>query len=401
MNRAETERGFGSWSVVAGSTISLIISTGPVLQFTFGLFVKPVAQELGCGRDVISLALTVSLACTAVCTPIVGRLIDRFGVRLVCILSILLFASSMIAIGLTSESPVVYILGYALAGIFAAGQSPLPYAKAVASSFKKKRGLALGVTMTGVGLGVLLLPALTAYIIAVFGWRTAYFILGALLMVIALPAVIFLVHERDKVVSEDKFISGYSLNEALRQSIFWQMVIAVFFVALASSGIFTHVVPMMIDRGVTPELASRAISIGGIALIFGRLTSGFLLDRLPAKLVVSGFFLLPLCGIIIISACHTLSLALLGSFFVGLGLGAEVDMIAFLTGLYFGRRAFGEIYGYLFFVFMAGSSLGPLVMGLSFSHTGSYKSAVYALAIGVAVAVCATSRMNRPLPIAA
>jgi predicted MFS family arabinose efflux permease len=270
----------------------------------------------------------------------------------------------------------------------------LPYAKVVASAFKERRGLALGITMTGVGLGVMLLPLLSQYSIADYGWRTAYRMLGVLLLTVAFPAVFFLVDERDIGTTSAEEVPGLGLKGALRTGIFWQLAIAVFFVALASSVIFTHIVPMMTDQRTSAKLAARAISIGGLALIIGRLTSGILLDRLPAKFVACGFFTLPLIGILVIINSQGVDLPLLGTFLVGLGLGAEVDMMAYLISFYLGRRAFGEIYGYLFLAFMAGSSLGPLVMGISFSHMGSYRFAMQALILGLIIAVAVTSQIK-------
>jgi MFS family permease len=379
-----------AWWVVVGSVLGLIVGNGPILQFSFGVFVKPVSEALQAERGTLSAAVMVGLLATAISTPFVGRLVDRYGIRAVTLPAIALFSVSIAAIGFATTA-WAYIALYALSGIAAAGQTPLSYCKAVSSAFDARRGLALGIAIAGVGLGTALVPPLAQGLITRFDWRVAYIGLGILTFGLAFTSMALLVTRRGEpeagagAVSSGAAQEGLGTAEALRSATFWKLAISFFLVALAAGGTVAHIVPLITDRGVTPQKAAIALTAAGIALIGGRLLSGYLLDRIFAPIVATVFFALPLVGILILLATTDASLVIPAAILVGLGLGAEVDLIAFLQTRYLGLRAFGEIYGYLFAVFMVGSAIGPFAMGMSFQVLHSYSPALWVLAAGLVI----------------
>ena len=131
------------WPVVIASTIALVVGNGPVLLFTFGVFLKPIAEQMGWPRGTMSLGLAIALIFAGVMTPVVGRFIDRWGVQRVLLFAITVFALSVAAISLAPSNVVGFVALYALAGLLSSGQAPLPYAKAITSRFDAHRGLAL------------------------------------------------------------------------------------------------------------------------------------------------------------------------------------------------------------------------------------------------------------------
>lgn len=392
------------WWVVAGSLLGLTVGNGPVMQFTFGVFVKPLSEALQTDRGTISGALLAGLVATGIATPLIGRLIDQHGTRRVALPAIVLFALGMAAIGLFANSPAALILMYALCGIVAAGQTPLPYSKAIAAVFDERRGLALGIATAGVGLGTMLMPMLAQKLMASFGWRGAYMGLGLVTLLVALPAMAGLVtRRREEGASPHGAVSGSAPNaaapgmsaaEARVSGRFWCLAVAFFTVALAASGVVAHIVPLMTDRGVPAASAAAAISAAGLALIVGRLAAGWLLDRLHAPHVAMVFFSLPLLGIALLLGTADARFGVPAAILVGLGLGAEVDLIAFLQSRSLGLKAFGEIYGYLFAIFMLGSGLGPFLMGQSFKLLHSYDPALMVMAAGLVLACVLMARLG-------
>ena len=392
------------WWVVAGSLLGLTVGNGPVMQFTFGVFVKPLSEAMQTDRGAISAALLVGLVATGIATPFVGRLIDRHGTRRIALPAIILFALGMAAIGLFANSPLSLMILYGLSGMVAAGQTPLPYSKAIAAVFDSRRGLALGIATAGVGLGTMLMPMLAQKLMTAFGWRGAYMGLGLITLLVALPAMAGLVTRRQETASSSlagdhngpakTAPPGLTAAEALKDSRFWLLAVAFFTVALAASGVVAHIVPLMTDRGVSPLEATHAISAAGLALLVGRLAAGWLLDRLHAPHVAIVFFSLPLLGIALLLGTADASYGVPAAILVGLGLGAEVDLIAFLQSRYLGLKAFGEIYGYLFAIFMLGSGLGPFLMGQSFKVMHSYQPALMLLSGGLVLACLLMSRLG-------
>ncbi|MES2258230.1 MAG: MFS transporter [Pseudomonadota bacterium] len=384
------------WWVVIGSVFGLLVGNGPIMQFTFGIFLLPITKEFGWSRSATSLALVTGLTMTAICVPIAGRLIDRYGIRAVTLPSIVLFALCLASVSLFASTPESFVAIYALMGMAAAGQTPLPYAKAISSWFDDRRGLALGIAMSGVGLGAALVPQFAQYLVTAFSWKTAYLGLAALVLVVGSSAVLLAVQESPGSLAGGKLqpAPGLSAAQALRSTLFWKLALAFFAVALATNGAIAHVVPLLVDRGLSPKIAAGAMAFAGFALTGGRLLAGYLLDRIHAPFVATFFVALPLAGIAILLLAHTPAHAAVAIVLIGMGLGAEVDLIAFLLSRYLGMRSFGQIYGYLFAVFMLGSGIGPYLMGLAFDKTASYDIALTGLGAALVLACTVLLRLG-------
>jgi len=360
------------------------------MQFTFGTLLAPLSRQFGWSRGMVSTAMVAGLWITGIATPIAGRLVDRFGIRVVALPAIAVFSLATASVAWVPASPAAFIALYALMGLGAAGQTPLIYAKAITARFDHQRGLALGIAMAGVGLGAALVPQFAQALIRIAGWRGAYAGLGGLIFVLAFPAVALFVGRPAAgpgVLAHGVPAAkapGLTGLEALRTARFWLLAVSFFIVAGTTGGVVSHLVPLLTDRGISPQTATGMVGIAGIALIGGRLSAGFLLDRIHAPYVAAAFFLAPLMGIVLLQASRQGAVA--GAVLVGIGLGAEVDLIAFLLSRYLGTRAFGEIYGYFFAIFMLGAGLGPFTMGVSFDRTGSYKLMLVCYAFALALA---------------
>jgi MFS family permease len=153
-----------------------------------------------------------------------------------------------------------------------------------------------------------------------------------------------------------------------------------------------HMPILLTDRGMSPERAAQASSLIGIALIVGRLASGYLLDRFFAPYVGMGFFGASVAGLAILWTGQTGGVALGAAFLVGLGMGAETDLMAYMISRYFGLRALATAYGYLFAAFMLAGALGTLLMGVGFDHFHSYTVPLAGFCIA---ALCAVGLLMR------
>ena len=366
--------------IVFGSALGLIVGNVTVLQFSASVMMKPITAEFGWQRGVMSTAILLAMLCAALATPLVGRLVDRRGLRPVTLAAITLFALSLGAMSFVPASPVAFVAMYAIVGIFSAGQAPLPYAKSISAAFDRRRGLALGVAMTGVGLGAALVPRLTQAYLEHFGWRGAFAAMGITVFVIAFPAVALFVTEpvvdAGTRTESALALSGATAREALRERSFW--ILAAVFLALpiVANGVIAHLVPLLTDRGLSPHAAVSIFGGIGASLIAGRLVCGWLLDRFFAPHVAIAFVAVPAVGVVtLLLATGAVSTAI-GAVFVGIGLGAEVDLIGYLQSRYLGLRSFGQIYGVLFAIFTFGTGVGPFAMGAAFDASGSYRPAL-------------------------
>jgi MFS family permease len=172
---------------------------------------------------------------------------------------------------------------------------------------------------------------------------------------------------------------------------FWLMVSAFFLVGASVPGCLVHMAAMLTDRGISVQMAALGSSLMGAAVLTGRVGTGYLLDRFFAPCLAAVFFGGAAAGIGLLWTGGATGVAFVGAFLVGLGMGAEVDIIAFLISRYFGLRSFGKIYGSVFGAYVLAGALGPLLMGAGFDLTGSYSAPLVALfALTVIAAVLMT-----------
>jgi predicted MFS family arabinose efflux permease len=381
------------WAVVVGSALALMVCNGPMILFPFGVLVGPITAEFGWPRATLASAVLAAHITGGLAIPFVGVLIDRFGVRTIALPAICLFALGLAGISTLPAVPIFFVIAYALLGLMGAGHSTLIYARAVSTWFDEKRGLALGISLSGVGIGVAVVPEVARILIANYGWRAAYIGLGVLVLVVAGPAVAFLVHDRLHEAaptipsSKDDADGGTTLSRAVKSYQFWALAVVVFLVAIAVNGMLAHVAPLLNERGISAQSATHALSAAGLALIAGRAATGYFLDRLFAPFVSAAFFLIPLCGIALLGFTGDQTMALFAAILLGIGIGAEVDIIAFLLGRYFGLSHYGAVYGTLLAIFTLGSGAGPWLIALSFDRSHAYANAL----MGCASALIAAS----------
>lgn len=339
-----------------------------------------------------------------IATPFVGRLIDRRGIKRVTLACISLFALATAAMALSPASALVFLAMFAVVGVFSAGQAPLPYAQSIATAFDRRRGLALGIAMTGVGLGAALIPALAQFYLQKLGWRGAFVAVGVTVFVVAFPAVALFLRDagargRPGTASVAE-LPGLAAREVVRSREFWLLGLVFICIPVVANGVIFHLVALLTDHGIAAERAVGVFAAIGPSLIGGRLLCGYFLDRVHGPYVAVAFIVLAAIGVLVLLNGGDPSLVTLGAVLVGLGLGAEVDLIGYLQSRYFGLRAFGQVYGYLFAIFTVGAALGPFVMGASFDAFGSYRPMLAAFLGVLAVAGIAMLCLPRRYPFA-
>nr|WP_205964313.1 MFS transporter [Ramlibacter agri] len=383
----------------------MVVGNVTILQFSTSVLMKPIMAEFGWSRTVPSAAVGLGSLFAAIATPFVGRFIDRRGIKPVTLAAITLFALATAAMAFAPATAFVFCAMFSLVGLFSGGQAPLPYAKSIAAAFDDKRGIALGVAMTGVGLGAAIIPKLSQVYLEHFGWRGAFLALGATVFVVAFPAVALFLREpaaRAAPGQAAPALPGMDAREVVRSRNFWIMALVFTCIPVVANGIIFHLVALLTDRGIPADRAVAVFAAIGPSLIFGRLLCGWFLDRFHGPYVAVAFIALPALGVLVLLSGSDPKVTAAGAVLVGLGLGAEVDLIGYLQSRYFGLKAFGQVYGYLFAIFTVGTGIGPFVMGASFDATGSYRPVLLAFVVVLAAAAVAMLRLPRtyPFPVA-
>ena len=297
---------------------------------------------------------------------------------------------------LNSGSLAAYYVRWGILAVLSAGTSPIVWTRAVISWFERGRGLALGITLCGTGIVAVVGPGIIGSIIAAHGWKAGFYALSAAKIVIGWPLVFAFLKVREQagptgwrnLPTRGNRRGGNGLESVLATH---------------------HRLRIDFDRNRRPhrQLAGHAgrsgsglgsgivmiLSLLGFAIIAGRLSIGWLVDWLSARVVAPVYILLPALSCVLLAHGTASTLAIL---LIGLASGAEVDLAAYLVSRYFGMRNYAKIYGWILAVFSAGVGTGPVFAGCVDDTTGTYVAALYTFAIMVVVATALIGSLGRP-----
>ena len=378
----ESALAYPGWRVAAASGLGVLVSFGSLLVYTFGIFLKPVTEEFGWSRESASLAFGIAAIMIAVFSPPLGYLLDRVRARRVILPCMLVFGCAFASLALLTPHLWQLYGVFAILGAVGSGTAHMAYTRAVSTWFDRRRGMALALVMTGGAVGAIVLPPAAQALIQSLGWRGAFAVLGALVLVVALPAVVPLVRERPGRDRESRVESeGSSVAQALRTRAFWILMVVLFLFSIGQNGAMTHLSALLTDRGVSPRGAAIAVSLMGAASLVGRLVTGWLLDRFFAPRLAFCLLALGALGIFILSSAHSLVTGSLASILVGAAMGGEADMTPYILSRYFGLRSFSMLYGFTWTGYAIAGAIGPVLMGRAFDTTASYEGLAVKLSV--------------------
>jgi MFS family permease len=399
---------FYGWLIVFVSAVGLFLGA-PLMVFSFSVFFKSLVVDFHASRAAVSFAFSLFNIVGALLIPCTGMLIDRFGAKRVILVFTLLYGLILCSALWVGSSLWELYLFFTLLGVaMASGPAPVPYGVVISHWFNRHRGIALGLSMMGIGIGSIVVPILAQRLITFFGWRMAFAIFGGAVLLLPLPVIAALLQNDPKQRGlqpdgddknpisplQSKGKQGLTWHEIWHSPAFWIMI-CIFSLAGASvHGAVLHMAAIFTDRGVTAERAAIATSLVGIAVMVGRLASGYLLDRLFAPRVAILFYGATALGIAILCAGTSGPLALVASFLVGLGMGAEVESMAYMITRYFGLLAFGTAYGHAFGAFMLSGAAGVFLMGAGYDRFHSYTVPLAGLGAAMVLALILLTRLG-------
>ncbi|MFJ4292203.1 MFS transporter [Cupriavidus sp. NPDC089707] len=369
----------GRWTyaaVIFGAALGMLAGYAPLFNATAGVFVQPLASEFGWGRSEASLSYAASMFGLAIVSPLVGTMMDRFGIRRVIAVSALVFGLATACMALQNGSKALWVSLSVVVGVFGAATSVLGYLAVLPQWFDRRLGLALGIAMCGLGAGTVLMPATAQYLVTGYGWRTAYVALGIGSIVLSLLACALLrergrtgaARTRTQALATD----GIPLRQAVRSYRLWAIWAVFVLGSSATLSLGPHLPAMFADKGFSPADAARSASMVGIGLLIGRILTGVLIDRIHAPFVACVFFVGGAVGIYLLGVTNDYQVLLVATMLIGLTIGAEGDLISFLVRSYFGLRSFGTLFGIAFSGYGFGAVIGPVGLGVWFDRYGSY-----------------------------
>jgi len=371
------------WRVAFAANLGLMVGFS-LYAYTFSIFVKPLSAQFGWNRETISTGFAISALAAAVCSPLIGRWLDRHGPRGILLACMTLFGLALMALGQLGAGIGQFYLTCLVIG--AVGNAmQMGYTHAISDWFRDYRGTAFGAVLAGEGLGLMVFPVLAQTLIADLGWRAAYRILGALVLLIGLsPALLYARARPRTAVARVAKPSTSTWREGLHSGKFWIIVAVLFLDSISINGAMTHQVPLLTDRGIALKSAALTVSLLGCASLTGRLCAGWLLDRLQGSVVTFLFLMLASGGILLLARAHSVVPACAAAVLLGLGAGATSSTTPYLLTRYFGLDSFSTLYGLTWTFYAIAGGAGPVLMGRVFDHTGSYAATLVMLSLATA-----------------
>jgi MFS family permease len=385
---ASGPRFFYGWVIVALAALGVACSFSVLVISLTPIFGGPVGAELGWTNGQILYGSSVAAIGSPISAPFIGALTDRIGVRRMLVGSFLMEALIIASFKFMDGNITAYIVRYLALVVFCMGTTQVVFSRLVSSWFNRRLGLALGITLAGVGIGGAFWSQAAQRLIEHFGWRNAYLCIGAFIAFITVPLLALLIQEspaaRGLAVDGDAGAgrvqaeavaarSGMTLWEVVCTARYWVLLGAFFLVGLSLQSIAFHLIPLLKSRGVPAHEAASVQSAMWIAVVIGRISSGWFIDRAFAPRVAQTYLLAPIVGIAALVMGVSGFSTFIAVMFVGFAVGGESDVIAFLVRRYFGLRYYSRIYGTFFAAYGTAAAFGPQATAWSVEHVaGGY-----------------------------
>lgn len=359
-----------------------IFASGPGQSHTFSVFVGPIGEELGLSKGAIAAAYGLATLAAAFALPAMGRLVDRHGPRRMMLVVTALLGLACLGFGAVGGLATL-TLGFGALRFLGQGSLMMNAANLVAQWFSRRRGFAMGLMALGFAASMAVHPPLGQWLIASYGWRVAWVVLGVVTWLLLLPPVYLLVVNKpeDRGLLPDgdaaptgaaaaSAIDGLTVGEALRTRAFYILTAGWFGMSMLVTTLHFYQVSILTAQGVAAETAARVFPLSALTLVIAMPFVGRLFDRVRTRVVFAAGLAVMACALVAVTLVTTLPSAIAYAIVFGLNNAFSLTMFGYLMPRYFGRRHLGSLQGTGQMIAVIGASLGPLPVGLAFDYLG-------------------------------
>ncbi|MBV8138654.1 MAG: MFS transporter [Deltaproteobacteria bacterium] len=386
---------FVSWFMVWGGGAN----TSPV-------FFVPVLKTFGWSRTRLSFGYAVAAFSAGAAGPLIGWLVDRFDVRKVMVAGVAMVVCGYLALAHTYAYGqfVLINLGLGLGFVACTG---IPASKVVANWFEARRGMAMGVMLSGASIGGAIFTPVMARVIAGYGWRGAYVMLAVLIGAITIPLLTVFLRsrpdaeaapasaEREAAPTAPITLAGLEIKEALASRSLWLIALAQFITFSLWSGLGQHFVAYLVSIGYTPQFSSQMLGLFYLVTTGGTLLSGPISDRITARSAFALTSILSALSMLLMLGSR--QIAALAAYVAvgGMMCGASGVLMPLLILETLGVKRYGALMGISGIFGTLGFAAGPVVTGRIFDLTGSYAGALWMFAAAMVVCTLAALACRR------
>jgi MFS transporter, OFA family, oxalate/formate antiporter len=374
------------WTVLVAAGTGVMLGISAIPAFVLGVFAGPMTREFGWSLGAYQAGTLVFTLGILICSSWIGGLCDRHGARAVAMVGMPLGAVGVALLALVQPPAWSWWLLMFVAALLGSGTLPTVWTRMVNVLFVRRRGLALGLVLSGSGLFALFGAPLAQRLIETFGWRGAWLGLALLPLVVgwAAVALAFRGDDRSPVpgaagaagaadAAGPAAVAGLTHREALRSYRFWVMALGFAAVTVGVGGMNSNFVPILVSKGISARDAAQLFGTMGLAIAVGRLAIGAVIDRVWAPGVAAAVLGLPaISAWLLVGDGVSGRDALVAAALLGFAQGAEYDFLAYLTARYFGMAHYGRIYGRIVIPVVIATAVGAFGVGRSKDLFGSF-----------------------------
>ncbi len=385
---------FYGWVIVAVMAATGAVSMG-MGSLNFGLFIKPMGDELGIGRAAFGWAQTARQGASSATSPLIGWLLDRYGSRVMLPVAALATGGALIGLAYVTSAWHLVVLFVVMGLVGMSGPGALVTTVPVLKWFVRNRGKAVAYVGLGIPVGALLFIPLTQVLINEIGWRGAWIVLAIIGLVVIIPLGAIFVRRQPEDVGmlpdggapvEESGEGGssarqaveevsWTVREAVRTTTLWRLVIVFSMVQLATGTVALHRIAAFMDRGMDPTLISFATAFDAVAAGGSTFLFGMLVKWVPARFLGAfGFSMLAGASVLTIYATN-LPIMFVSMWIFGMGIGGMMFLNNFIWADYFGRGSVGGIRGLANPINLVIGGIGAPAAGYVRDWTGSYDPA--------------------------
>lgn len=380
---SEKKRVFYGWWIVVATFLIMTLIYAPIANLV-SLFTLPVTKDLGFERSQFMNYYTIMALASMVTGPIAGKLMKKLDIRLYLTIFILCGALSFIGFSIATTLIHFYLFAI-LMGAGLAGGAMIPTSVLITNWFNEKRGLCLGIALSGTGFGGVILSPFVNWLITAYGWRSGYSVLGILIIAILVPLAIFVIKltpaekgllplggSNQSQTSKQNLLVGTSQGEALKSISFWSLCIAIVVGGVVVNSMLINLAPYLSDIGTSAGTAALLLSLGSAMVIVGKLIIGRVFDKVGLFTTVFIISAGSIISFLFLYKANVLLPAILFTIFSGIGSTAVTVTPAYLTGALFGEKEYGSKYGVVAIFISLGAAITPIVSGAIYNINHSY-----------------------------
>lgn len=399
--------------LVAGAASGIQFANAATAIGVLTVFVLPMSEEFGWNRTEVAGATSLGSVLGAALAPFSGRLVDRFGARVILVVGGLVVVVGCLYLSMAQALAGFYV-AFTAVRIADQGLIQIGASVSVGKWFLRRRGRAVGLVFFGGSIGMIVMAPMVQFVISNWDWRTAWVMLSATMLCIGvIPSALFVRRQPEDMglvidgADTQILTSGSAdvrrderhtpLGAVIRTPAFWVIIVSLFLASSAISGVGLHLVPHLTQQGLSPAAAVAAVSVMAIAGAMAALVCGILAETVSAKLLLMLAYLLGAVSMWTLIHADTLAETYLFAVMQGF-LGTGVNTLApIMWASYYGRRSLGGIFGMSRAALVFGFAVGPLVSAVVFDSTGSYRGAFIALALVAILASMLLWTARRPV----